>query len=182
MKTPLLLVSAAACLFLGGHACAASATEAVARAGGEAETSNYPRAAEPMVKPALVALPPGAVEPAGWLRDWALAARDGITGKLDERHATFRDGWKGIRINSTGAEADGTGWPIEQCAYWLDGALRLGLVLHDEPLLRRIKARLDPIVDGVNGGSKSFIYWKKEMRPQGFNGWAHSHMGRALVA
>ena len=147
-----------------------------------AETSNYPRAAEPMVRPALVALPPGAVEPAGWLRDWALAARDGITGHLDERHATFRDGWKGIGINSTGAEAGGTGWPIEQCSYWLDGALRLGLVLHDEPLLKKIKARLDPIVDGVNGGSKSFIYWKKEMRPQGFNGWAHSHMGRALVA
>ena len=79
------------------------ALAAQAGVAGAAETPNYPRAAEPIVKPALVALPPGAVEPAGWLRDWALAARDGITGHLDERHATFRDGWKGVRINSTGA-------------------------------------------------------------------------------
>jgi len=79
------------------------ALAAQASVAGAAETSNYPRAAEPIIKPVLVALPPGAGEPAGWLRDWALAARDGITGHLDERHATFRDGWKGVRINSTGA-------------------------------------------------------------------------------
>ena len=147
-----------------------------------AEPSNYPRAVEPAVKQAMIPLPPGAVEPAGWLRDWALAARDGITGHLDERHPTFRDGWKGIPIQSTGAEPDGMGWPIEQCSYWFDGALRLGFVLHDEALLKKIKARLDPIVDGVNKGTTSFIYWKKDIRPQGFNSWAHSHLGRALVA
>ena len=57
---------------------------------------NYARPAEPAVKPALLPLPPGAVEPAGWLRDWAQAARDGITGHLDEWHPTFADGWKGV--------------------------------------------------------------------------------------
>ncbi|MEI8374102.1 MAG: hypothetical protein WCJ35_14860 [Planctomycetota bacterium] len=50
---------------------------------------------------------------------------------------------------------------------WLDGALRLGFVLHDEPLLKKIKARLDPIVEGVNRGTKSFIYWKKALDPKG---------------
>ena len=46
-------------------------------------TVNYARPFEPAVKPAFLPLPPGAVEPAGWLSDWAHAARQGITGHLD---------------------------------------------------------------------------------------------------
>ena len=53
----------------------------IARADGaaSAEKANYARVAKPRVEPAFLPLPPGAVEPAGWLRDWAIAARDGIT-------------------------------------------------------------------------------------------------------
>ena len=142
---------------------------------------NYGRAAEPVVAPALLPLPPGNVEPAGWLRDWAIAAGKGITGHLDERHPTFRDGWKGIDIKTPGETPGGLGWPLEQSAYWLDGLLRLGYILHDDALIQKAKARLDPIVDGVNAGGTSFIYWTKQ-RPVGFNSWAHGQMGRARVA
>ncbi len=145
---------------------------------------DYRRLAEPLVAPAFRPLPPGAVEPSGWLRDWAQAAGDGITGHLDEWHPVYRDGWKGFQVQAPNAKPDGTGWPLEQSAYWLDGALRLGLVLHDEALIRKIRARLDPIVDGVNQAplGTSFIYWKPEYKPVGFDSWAHSHLGRALVA
>ncbi|MGA2499236.1 MAG: beta-L-arabinofuranosidase domain-containing protein [Tepidisphaeraceae bacterium] len=145
---------------------------------------NHARLCEPAVKPAFLPLPPGAVEPAGWLRDWAQSARDGITGHLDEWHPTFADGWKGVPVHAPGAKPDGTGWPIEQSAYWLDGALRLGFVLHDEALVKKIRARLDPVVDGVNKADfgTSFIYWKKGFKPVEFDSWAHSQMGRALVA
>jgi hypothetical protein len=39
-------------------------------------------------------------------------------------------------------------------------------------------------VDGVNKADfgTSFIYWKKNFKPEGFNSWAHSQLGRALVA
>jgi uncharacterized protein len=160
---------------------AAPVGDAVAGTG----TVNYARPFEPAVRPAFLPLPPGAVEPAGWLRDWAQSAREGITGHLDEWHPTFADGWKGIPIKAPGGNADGTGWPIEQSAYWLDGALRLGLVLHDEAfILQKIRARLDPVVAGVNkaDAGTSFIYWRKGYQPQGFDSWAHSQMGRALVA
>lgn len=139
------------------------------------------RAGQPLVKPAFVPLPPGAVEPAGWLRDWAEAARDGITGHLDEYHAVFADAWKGTPVKAPKAALDGTGWPLEQCSYWLDGLVRLGFVLHDPALIAKAKARLDPVVDGVNRGGPSFIYWLTNA-PSGFNSWAHSHLGRALVA
>ncbi|MEI8371280.1 MAG: beta-L-arabinofuranosidase domain-containing protein [Planctomycetota bacterium] len=147
----------------------------------EATSSSVIRVAEPMVKPALIPLAPGAVEPGGWLRDWAMAAKDGITGHLDEWHPTFGEGWKSVPIKAPGAEPDGAGWPIEQCSYWLDGLVRLGYVLHDDALIHKATARLNLVIDGVNRGGTSFIYWKSG-KPSGFNSWAHSHMGRALVA
>lgn len=102
----------------------------------------YARPFEPAIAPALLPLPPGAVEPEGWLRDWARSARDGITGHLDEWHPTFADGWKGIPIQAPGAKPDGTGWPLEQSAYWLDGAIRLGFVpLRDRPARGSIHRR-----------------------------------------
>ena len=160
-------------------ACAAVSQGATAAT--EPAAGNVARVAQPLVNPALTPLAPGAVEPSGWLRDWALAARDGITGHLDEWHPTFGDGWKGVPIKSPGAEPDGSGWPIEQCSYWLDGLVRLGYVLHDDTLIRKAKARLGRVVDGVNHGGTSLIYWKAT-KPEGFNSWAHSQMGRALVA
>jgi DUF1680 family protein len=48
-------------------------------------------------------------------------------------------------------------------------------------LIQKVRGRLDPVVDGVNRGGKSFIYWKGEL-PQGFNCWAHSQLGRGVVA
>ncbi len=143
--------------------------------------ANYGRAAEPVARPGFLPLPPGAIEPGGWVRDWAIAAREGITGHLDEYHPVYGDAWKGTPVKAPNAAADGTGWPLEQCSYWLDGLVRLGYVLHDETLIAKAKARLDPVVDGVNRGGASFIYWRTNP-PAGFNSWAHSHMGRALVA
>ncbi|MHB1035724.1 MAG: beta-L-arabinofuranosidase domain-containing protein [Pirellulales bacterium] len=158
---------------------------ALPRAGAAAPSdATAARPGQPQIAMAFQPLPPGAVEPAGWLRDWAVAAREGITGHLDEDHAVFRDAWKGTQVAAPNAERDGTGWPLEQCAYWLDGALRLGFVLHDDALIQKIRTRLDPIVDGVNKADfgTTFIYWKPGFKPEGFNSWAHSQMGRALVA
>ncbi|MFZ1934677.1 MAG: sugar-binding domain-containing protein [Thermoguttaceae bacterium] len=42
-----------------------------------------------------------------------------------------------------GAPGNGTGWPLERCSYWLDGALRLGYVLHDDALIKKVTDRLN---------------------------------------
>lgn len=141
----------------------------------------FERVARPLIKSCLVPLPPGAVEPHGWLRDWAESAANGVTGHLDEYHPVFADAWKGVAVKAPNAEADGTGWPLEQSSYWLDGLVRLGYILHDEKLIKKAKERLDLVVDGVNTNGTSFIYWQTKP-PAAFNSWAHSHMGRALVA
>jgi hypothetical protein len=144
-------------------------------------------APEIKVKPAFVPLPAGAVQPQGWIRDWAEAAAAGITGHLDERAATFGLGWTGVGFKAAGADtANGTGWPLEQCAYWLDGAVRLACILNDSALIGKIADRLNRVVDGVLDGGKSFVYWTDLDFQHGenatFNNWAHSHLGRALVA
>ena len=137
----------------------------------------------PKVQPALAPLPPGAVRPTGWLLDWAKAAGDGLTGHLDEHNTVFAKGWTGKHIQATGAQPGGAGWPLEQSAYWLDGLVRLAYVLDDEKLIEKAKSRLDPVVDGVLKGGTSFVFWKpKSILNDTFNNWAHSHMGRALVA
>jgi hypothetical protein len=135
------------------------------------------------VKPAFVPLPPSAVSPGGWLKDWAVEARDGITGHLDEYSKVYGEAWKGYAFEARGAAADGTGWPLEQSSYWLDGAVRLAWILGDKPLMEKVRKRLDPVVAGVLAGGPSFIYWRPQSAVEnGFNNWAHSHMGRALVA
>ena len=141
------------------------------------------------VSPAFFPLKPGAVTPEGWIRDWAKDAANGITGHLDEYSPTFGEAWKGHGFKAMGATADGGGWPLEQCSYWLDGAVRLGYLLEDSALIKKISARLDTVVEGVLRRGDTFVYWlPKKMQidsTQGwveFNSWAHSHMGRALVA
>ena len=141
-------------------------------------------AGEQKVQYSYNALPPGAIHPEGWLLDWAEAARDGITGHLDERSNTFKKGWSGEDFKAAGVKPHGTGWPLEQCAYWLDGLVRLAYILDDETLIAKAKSRLDPIVDAVNNGKgDSLIFWRpKSDLDDFFNNWAHSHMARALVA
>ncbi|MEI6680164.1 MAG: beta-L-arabinofuranosidase domain-containing protein [Mariniphaga sp.] len=141
------------------------------------------------VAPAYIPLPPGAVTPEGWIRDWAKDAANGITGHLDEYSPTFEKAWKGYGFKAMGSTSNGGGWPLEQCSYWLDGAIRLGYITGDSALIKKASARLDTVVAGVLRGGETFIYWlpRKALidSTQGwveFNSWAHSHMGRALMA
>lgn len=135
-------------------------------------------------KPFFIPLEIGEIAPKGWLLDWANSAANGITGHLDEYVDVFKHGWKGFGFKARGVnEADGTGWPLEQCSYWLDGAVKLGYILHDTLLINKTSSRLNLVVDSVLNGGETFIYWKpKSIVNDGFNNWGHALMGRALVS
>ncbi|MEN8227697.1 MAG: beta-L-arabinofuranosidase domain-containing protein [Bacteroidota bacterium] len=135
--------------------------------------------------PSFIPLPPGAIQPGGWIDDWAGAALQGITGHLDELDPVYEKGWKGTGFEARGVRPeDGTGWPLEQSAYWMDGAVRLAYIMQDSALTRKISERLDDVVEGVLNGGETFIYWKPKsfVEEHEFDNWAHSHMGRAMVA
>ena len=138
----------------------------------------------------------GQVKPEGWIRDWAEDAANGISGHLDEYENVFAYGWLGRDITARQSDGDGklssTGWLLEQCAYWLDGALKLGYQLGDSTLIRKTTQRLDGVVDGVlSSPNHTFIWWKEDdiVREENgseskgsFNNWAHGLMGRCLVS
>ena len=138
----------------------------------------------------------GQVKPEGWIRDWAEDAANGISGHLDEYENVFAYGWLGRDITARQSDGDGklssTGWLLEQCAYWLDGALQLGYQLGDSTLIRKTTQRLDGVVDGVlSSPNHTFIWWKEDdiVREENgseskgsFNNWAHGLMGRCLVS
>lgn len=130
----------------------------------------------------LMSLDLEAVKPEGWLLDWAISASKGISGHLDEREIVFEKAWSGESFEARGVGEEGTGWPLEQSAYWLDGLVRLAYILDDSMLIHKAQSRLDPIVEGVLNGGESFIYWRPiDQLNNEFDNWAHSHMGRALV-
>ncbi|MGB3008566.1 MAG: beta-L-arabinofuranosidase domain-containing protein [Chitinophagaceae bacterium] len=134
--------------------------------------------------PAVVYYPlnVGAIKPDGWLLDWANAAANGITGHLNENSTVFKKGWSGESFEAFQAGPQGTNWPLEQSAYWLDGLVKLAYILDDSVLIQKARARLDPIVKGVLNGGPSFIYWRpKNQLDITFENWAHSHIGRAMV-
>lgn len=133
--------------------------------------------------PSFIPLEIGEIKPTGWLKDWATDAANGITGHLDEYVDVFKHGWKGYGFKALGVNADGTGWPIEQCSYWLDGGVKLGYILRDTTLMRKTSSRLNIVINGVLNGGESFIYWKPQsVATDWFNNWGHGLMGRALVS
>ena len=159
---------------------------------------NYGRLFEPLTRPAFIPLPPGEIEPQGWLRDWCMRARDGYTGHMDEIHPDFRKAWA-ADYRMTGDQLsywDKGAWPYEGGGYWFEGLVRLGYALHDESLICQAKTRLDVVVTNMNENSILFMWWLDRNNPdqvqaaakaaggeaQEWPIWANGLLGRALAA
>lgn len=85
----------------------------------------------PLKQRAFFELPPGTIEPRGWLKTQLERQRDGLTGDLDKHYASVvgpRNGWLG---------GDGDGW--ERGPYWIDGLVPLGYILKDDTLIAKAK-------------------------------------------
>ena len=185
LKSSPFLAGFAALFFIAGFSADASGEKA-------AVGENYARPFEPPTRPAFIPLPPGAVEPAGWLRDWCLAAKDGLTGHMDEYSDEFKRAWSsdhtmtGERLNWPKG-----GWPYEGGGYWFDGLVRLGYVLHDDALIQQAKTRLDVVATRMNTNSVLFLWWLNKNNPDDMKGakvaggwpfWACGLLGRSLAA
>lgn len=157
---------------------------------------NYAKPFEPPTRPVFIALPLGAVEPIGWLRDWCLAARDGYTGHLAQMDIAFQQAWaEDYKMTGENLFWEKGGWPYEGGGYWFDGMVRLGAVLHDEFLQNQAKERLDVVVKNMHPDSILFLWWLNKndpnqlkvgegrwMREKEWSMCACGFLGRALVA
>ncbi|MBN2294901.1 MAG: hypothetical protein JXM70_20910, partial [Pirellulales bacterium] len=153
---------------------------------------NYGRPFDTPAHAALIPLPPGAVQPGGWLRDCCLAARDGYTGHMDEVHDEFKRAWSADH-QMTGERLTWPkgAWPYEGGGYWFDGLVRLGYVLHDDMLVQQAKKRFDVVVTHMNPNGILFLWWLNNKNSDDTNAinvdggwpiWACGLLGRGLAA
>lgn len=134
---------------------------------GTTEKVNYGRPFEPPTRPAFIVLPPGVVEPAGWLRDWCLAAREGYTGHLADMDQAFRQAWAAdYKMTGEHLNWEKGGWPYEGGGYWFEGMARLGYVLHDDFLINQAKSRLGDVVNNMNENGIQFYWWLNQNNPE----------------
>jgi len=105
-----------------------------------AENKHYPVNHPPLRQTAFVALPVGAVQPAGWLKDQLVIQANGLTGHLDEF-------WPSL-VDSAWSGGNGEAW--ERGPYYLDGLVPLAYVLRDERLI----AKTRPWIEGILASSQ----------------------------
>lgn len=79
------------------------------------------------------------IKPRGWLRNWLVCQKEGLTGHLEAAGYPFGEvGWD-TAFAKMGYQTDVADewWPYEQTGYWVDGMVRCGLLLDDKFLLDR---------------------------------------------
>ncbi|MDD3468707.1 MAG: glycoside hydrolase family 127 protein [Thermoguttaceae bacterium] len=136
-------------------------------------------------------LPAGAVKPSGWLRDWALAAKNGYTAVMDDVDPEFTRAWTADFSPTCPVGDWGHGsWSYEGGGYWFDGLVRLAYQLEDKELLAMVSRRLAPVLEHATPEGIGHFYWlnrKNEsdlssVRPDyGWGLWASGLYGRAMI-
>jgi len=123
------------------------------------------------------------IKPDGWIRDFLLRQRHGLTGHLEEAGYPFNTrAWQDHHLKL--GDRGGTGWwPYEQTAYWIDGMLRVGILLGDGYLKRKARRQIDfvmnhPDKDGYLGPQSL----KRLHGPRGSERWPHAVFFRAVLA
>jgi uncharacterized protein len=119
--------------------------------------TNYIANRAPLQSTAFIALPPGSIEPAGWLLDQLRIQAEGLTGRLDEfwPDAGPESGWLG---------GGGESW--ERGPYYLDGLLPLAYLLKDERLIAKTQPWIEWTLasqgeDGQFGPRSNEDWWSR---------------------
>ncbi len=123
-------------------------------------------------------LPLSSIEPAGWLKEYLNAQKDGLTGHLDEIGYPFDSScWSFQKLLDGGFDG---WWPYEQISYWLDGLVRCGHLLRDKSLLKKAVKQFEECLQ--NAGEDGFIGPEELKKPNKNNQWPHAVFFRALIA
>ena len=141
-------------------------------------------------------LPPGAVKPRGWLRDWCVSARNGYVSKMDGIDQAFPRAWnrdfhpRGKYLDW--GDPNKGAWCTEGGAYWFEGLVKLAWELDDAELKSYATKRLEPLLERMNPKAIGFVYWMDRTAPaqmaeiekanHGFIVGASGRTTRALLA
>ncbi|MBP2830679.1 glycoside hydrolase family 127 protein [Aquimarina sp. U1-2] len=123
---------------------------------------------------AFYKLPIHQIKPKGWLAQYLINQKNGLTGHLENAGYPFNvAGWAQKVIDSS------SWWPYEQTGYWIDGMLATGYLLEDKFLIDKAKSKIYPVLH--NTDKDHFIgpsYLKKKKNK---HRWVHAVYFRALM-
>jgi len=122
-------------------------------------------------------VPITAIRPEGWLRQYLVDQRNGLTGHLENAGYPFNTaGWLADKIE-TDSEA---WWPFEQNAYWVDGMIRCGLLLNDESLIGKAHRSMDYVLN--RPAANGYLGPRLDANTSEIGRWIHVVFFRALMA
>ncbi|MBD3244328.1 MAG: hypothetical protein GF331_27300 [Chitinivibrionales bacterium] len=127
-------------------------------------------------------LPPGTVRAAGWLHDWLCKQARQLGKHLPRVSDPFTGAyWAGEETLSPTLLTGQEWWPWEQKGYWLDGVLRLGLILGDKALLDEAAQAVHYTL--THAGADGYLGPTRLADPAGDQyRWPHAVFFRAMMA
>lgn len=104
--------------------------------------SSYLNNKAPLIQNTFIKLPVGAVKPKGWLHEYLIRQKNGLTGQLGEISAWLQ------KENNAWLNKEGKGeFGWEEVPYWLKGYANIGYILNDEKMIREAKIWLDGVLN-----------------------------------
>ncbi|WP_041738661.1 beta-L-arabinofuranosidase domain-containing protein [Echinicola vietnamensis] len=154
---PKILTSAVllALLFSCGKGEQATEVSVVQRMDTTATNTHYISNRAPLKPSALIKLPVGSVKPEGFLKEYLLRQKNGLTGHLGEISAWLQ------KEDNAWLSKDGEGdWGWEEVPYWLKGYANIGYLLEDQQMIDEAKIWLEGTINSQradgNFGPKHF--------------------------
>ena len=92
--------------------------------------SHYISNRAPLKPSVLIKLPIGAIEPKGWLGEYLIRQKNGLTGNLGKISAWLQ------KEDNAWLDENGVGdWGWEEVPYWLKGYANIGYILEDQEMI-----------------------------------------------
>jgi uncharacterized protein len=125
-------------------------------------------------------LPITAIRPRGWIREYLIKQRNGLTGHLDDMGYPFNsNAWAKEKLDTIRPNAE-LWYPFEQNAYWVDGMIRCGYLLQDSFLINKAMMRIRYVLD--HAAADGYLGPEFMRNSKQGDRWTHAVFFRALQA
>lgn len=114
------------------------------------------------------------IEPQGWLKQYLVNQKNGLTGNLESAGYPFNSAGWGTQVKDSSSW-----WPYEQTGYWIDGMITTGHLLKDTALLSKARNKIFPVLE--NTDKDHFIGPKYLRKKNNKHRWVHTVYFRGLM-
>ncbi|MCK5279409.1 MAG: hypothetical protein KAK04_12735, partial [Cyclobacteriaceae bacterium] len=95
------------------------------------------------LKPSMfIKLPIGSIEPGGWLGEYLVRQKNGLTGNLGKISA-----WLQKEDNAWLSKEGKGNWGWEEVPYWLKGYANIGYILEDQEMIDEAKIWIEGVIN-----------------------------------